>query len=339
MPNYFGIDLAWGEGSAEKAAKETGVAMVREDGSVADVGWTTGIEETTRWIADRIGEGDTIAIDAPLVVVNPTGMRECEREVGQRYGRWKVAANSTNLTRAWLGGVTLRQSLEASGVQYDDGVHRPDPGATTMFECYPYTTLVGAHELGYEVERPRYKRPNTSLPSTERRSARAAVFDDLVSRMLALRDASVPLDLLSHASTADLSITLSPTTDRDYKHREDLLDALLCAWTAAVWAEEGLDRCQVLGALSEPDEAGRRATIIALARSEQRQSTRPKRILTVEDESASDLSRSVTVSRETDILLTEASNLMARSKSDIVEAAVVAYVDAHRNEISPPTRG
>jgi len=338
MPSHFGIDLAWGEGSAAKAAKETGVAMVREDGSVAEAGWTTGIEQTHRWIADRIGEGDTIAIDAPLVVVNPTGMRECEREVGQRYGRWKVAANSTNLTRAWLGGVTLRQSLEAIGVKYDDGVDRPDPEATTMFECYPFTTLVGARELGYDVERPRYKRPNTTLPSTERRPARAAVFDDLVSRMLTLRDASVPLDLLSHTTTADLSITPSPTTDRDYKHREDLLDALLSAWTAAVWAKEGLDRCQVLGAASEPDKSGRRATIIALARSEQRQSSRPRRVKPAHDESVRDLPRSVIVSPETDQLLTEASNRMVRSKSDIVEAAVLAYVDAHCREISPPAR-
>jgi predicted RNase H-like nuclease len=32
-----------------------------------------------------------------------------------------------------------------------------------------------------------------------------------------------------------------------YKHREDLIDALLCAWTASLRARHGLDRCQVLG--------------------------------------------------------------------------------------------
>jgi predicted RNase H-like nuclease len=32
-----------------------------------------------------------------------------------------------------------------------------------------------------------------------------------------------------------------------YKHREDLIDACLAAWTAALWIERGADRCQVLG--------------------------------------------------------------------------------------------
>jgi predicted RNase H-like nuclease len=49
------------------------------------------------------------------------------------------------------------------------------------------------------------------------------------------------------------------------KHREDLIDALLCAWTASLRAPHGLDRCQVLGlpakTIDEP-----MATIIAPAR-------------------------------------------------------------------------
>ncbi len=139
-----------------------------------------------------------------------------------------------------------------------------------MFECYPYTTLVGPEELGHDIERPRYKRPNASIPASERRLARAAIFDELVWRLVALKDASVPLDLMSNWRTADLANSPSPLNDRDYKHREDLLDAVLCAWTAALWDKHDLERCQVLGSDGEPDEQGRRATIIAPARPEQR---------------------------------------------------------------------
>ncbi len=39
----------------------------------------------------------------------------------------------------------------------------------------------------------------------------------------------------------------SPNERKDYKHREDLLDAALCAWTAALWNRWGEARCQVLG--------------------------------------------------------------------------------------------
>ncbi len=44
----------------------------------------------------------------------------------------------------------------------------------------------------------------------------------------------------------------------------------------------------------------------------------------------------VKVSAETDRLLTEASHYLARSKKDIVDAAVRDYVESHRDEI---TRG
>jgi predicted RNase H-like nuclease len=54
--------------------------------------------------------------------------------------------------------------------------------------------------------------------------------------------------------------------DREYKHREDLIDAAICAWTGLLWLRHGLDRCQVLGDVGDPSGA----TIIAPARSSQR---------------------------------------------------------------------
>lgn len=46
----------------------------------------------------------------------------------------------------------------------------------------------------------------------------------------------------------------------------------------------------------------------------------------------------VKVSPETDQLLTEASHFLARSKKDIVDAAVRDYVEAHRAEIAAGVR-
>jgi hypothetical protein len=46
----------------------------------------------------------------------------------------------------------------------------------------------------------------------------------------------------------------------------------------------------------------------------------------------------VKVSAETDQLLTEASHFLARSKKDIVDAAVRKYVDDHRDDINAGVR-
>ncbi len=213
-------------------------------------------------------------VDAPLVVDNPTDQRPCERQVGQRYGRWKVSANSTNQSSPRQAGVLLRAEMTKSGWVYDDGRHGLPAGGLVMSECYPYTTLVGAVELGYGQERPTYKRRPARVPTAEWRAVRAQACDELIRRLAALDAAEPPLRLSSHPVSHRLVDEPSPQEERGYKHREDLIDALLCAWTAAFWARHGLDRCQVLGA-DTTAPAGSAPTIIAPARPEQRRDTTP----------------------------------------------------------------
>lgn len=259
-PVFIGVDLAWGAGTAHRAANETGVAVIDGAGCVLDAGWTVGVAATVEWLAAIDGPA-VMAVDAPLVVDNPSGQRTCEREVGQRYGRWKVSANSTNMASRNQAGVVLRRHLEDAGWSYDDGL-RPLGGGRTLFECYPYATLVGADELGYDLERPTYKRKPKALPTGDWRSIRAAACDDLVRRLLALRDADPPVDLISHATTRSLVEEPSPLVDREYKHREDLIDAVICAWTASFWRRHSRSRCHVLGTPTGEIGEGVTATII-----------------------------------------------------------------------------
>jgi predicted RNase H-like nuclease len=130
------------------------------------------------------------------------------------------------------------------------------------------STLVGAPELGYDTERPRYKRKPARLPVAEWRRERAANCDTLISRLSQLGAADPPLLLHSHPVARQLTEEPSPISDAAYKHREDLIDALLCAWTAALWAHHGLGRCQVLGLTGESSDTPA-ATIIMPARPEQ----------------------------------------------------------------------
>jgi predicted RNase H-like nuclease len=177
-----------------------------------------------------------------------------------------VSANATNLASKRLAGVGLLAQLELAGWRYDDGSTWPVARGRAAFECYPYTTLVGAHELGYAQERPRYKRRPASIKAAEFRPMRAQACDDLISRLARLVEADPPLDIRSNEVTRALIDTPSPQSDRDYKHREDLIDAVLCAWTSSLWYRHGLERCQILG----PPTADRRDALVAPARVEQR---------------------------------------------------------------------
>jgi predicted RNase H-like nuclease len=267
---FLGVDLAWREAAGGRPANESGVAVLDAAGRVLDVGWARGVDEITEWISTAADSAPALVfIDGPLVVTNATGQRLCERQVGQRYWRWQVSANTTNLRSPRLAGVTLRRRLEAAGWTYSDGTDWPPAATRTMCECFPYITLVGAAEFGYTEERPRYKRQPRRMPAAAWRPQRAAACDDLIRRLAALSEADPPLLLDSHPATRALRHKPSPLADADYKHREDLIDALICAWTAALWSRHGPARCQVLG-LPGPPGVGPAATIIAPTRPEQR---------------------------------------------------------------------
>ena len=272
---YLGVDLAWREDHADLPANETGVAVIDACGQILDAGWRRGVDEAVAW-ADAVADGGdaVMFVDAPLVVRNETGQRLCETQVGQRYGRWKVSANSTNLGLPRLAGVRFLALAQARGWRYSDGRGGPPATGRVLSESYPYGTLVGAAELGYDTERPRYKRRPRGLPAAQWRRERAANCDTLIRRLCQLETADPPLRLRSHPVTRQLAGEPSPLADAAYKHREDLIDALLCAWTAALWARHGLGRCQVLGLPAEDPAAGPAATIIVPARPEQRRLSR-----------------------------------------------------------------
>ena len=72
-----------------------------------------------------------------------------------------------------LAGVRLAERLVADGWSCADGRHGPPNSGRWLYEVFPYTTLVGAAELGYEHERPVYKRKPRHLTPDEFRRLRA----------------------------------------------------------------------------------------------------------------------------------------------------------------------
>lgn len=236
-------------------------------GEIAAAGWTIGLPATVEWIERNAHEDTTLFVDAPLVITNLTKQRLAEKQVGQRYGSWWVSANSSNLASKRQAGVRLRERLEELGWIYRDGLEGPSTTGRTLYECYPYTTIVGVEELGYDDRRPAYKRKPKRMSTAEFRPQQRIECDDLIARIGRLTEP--PIDLGSHPVTAALAAERSPESPSAYKQREDLLDAAICAWTAALWQRDGLERCQVLGGEEHDGVGGQVATIIAPARREQ----------------------------------------------------------------------
>lgn len=267
---FVGVDLAWAQRADGRPDNESGLVALDAGGRVVEAGWSRGVTATVAWLESVVTPtGAYVFVDASLIVTNDSGQRLCETQVGQRYGRWKVSANSTNSSSKHRAGVDLLERLEALGWHYDSGLGGPAESGVHVSECYPYTTLVGTPELLYcESVRPLYKRKPRALPPGDWRSLRAQRCDELIGRLAGLASADPPLHLEHHPHTRALVDEPSPINDRDYKHREDLIDAAVAAWTALVWHTHGWSRCQVLGPSESVD--GREATIIAPAIAAQR---------------------------------------------------------------------
>jgi len=85
---FVGLDLAW------SSRNPSGVVVLAsgEEGVWIPTHWSAGLkddQELLGFIREAVGmEPALIAIDAPLIVLNETGTRPCDRELSQAYRKW-----------------------------------------------------------------------------------------------------------------------------------------------------------------------------------------------------------------------------------------------------------
>lgn len=87
---YVGIDLAWGERARTGVAVSDGAGALVESTTVRTDDEIAAVLEPHR---DHIV---AVAVDAPLIVLNPTGRRPCEAQIGQAFGRYRAGAYPAN---------------------------------------------------------------------------------------------------------------------------------------------------------------------------------------------------------------------------------------------------
>src|SRR2546428_13162730 len=111
LMRFVGIDLAWGLGTVARPANRSGVVSLEGNGQINAAGWTVGLDDTLDWIRTVAAGSDVLLfVDAPLLILNASGQRDCEREAGNRYGAFKASANSPNLASPRKAAVAPREA-------------------------------------------------------------------------------------------------------------------------------------------------------------------------------------------------------------------------------------
>lgn len=187
----------------------------------------------------RHAPGDTVAaVDAPLIVRNASGRRDCEAQVQRAFGRFGAGPYPANLTNPMFATGTRGARL-CSALNLDLGVD--SAASRRAVEVYPHPAMVTLFGLDRVI--PYKNKSGRTLESLR----------DAFGRLLSLMESRVgELQLARSARWAELrAIAGSATRKVDLDRIEDEVDAILCAHLAHRWHRDGRTGNEVFG-----DDAG-----------------------------------------------------------------------------------
>lgn len=217
---YVGIDLAWGQRA------RTGIARLDGHGRLLDCRSVFTDEEVVAAF-DGAAPDVVVAVDAPLLVSNPTGQRACERRVGQLFGARGASAHTSNLGRPHMSPPRAARLAELMGWSTDPATV-PASGTPTCIEVYPHPAMLVLFGVPRVLT---YK--NKPGRSFEHLREQHLLLVDHVARVC-----EEPLRLTASADWAALVAALATATRKvDLRVVEDQVDAVLCAYLAWLWAQ------------------------------------------------------------------------------------------------------
>lgn len=197
------------------------------------------VDEVLAWVNQWVARDQPagIAVDAPTIIPNATGMRLPDRLTHTYFGRYHAGCYPANLGRPFATRtVGLGRSLEALGFQ-----HAPDliPQTAQRFqiEVFPHPAMVHLFQLNRILK---YKKGNLSERRAELSKLRHLILDRLPTLQPALNLRQSPI-----------SLPELPIKGPALKALEDQLDSLICAYVAAHWWYWGAHKNWVLGDRTE----------------------------------------------------------------------------------------
>ncbi|MGE2716350.1 DUF429 domain-containing protein [Mycolicibacterium litorale] len=203
---FVGIDLAWGERSP------TGLAVADDGGRLVYLAAARDDADIVAQLAPYTAGAALLAIDAPLVVTNPTGNRPCEAALNRDFRALEAGCHPSNTGQPWFAG-------GGRGARLADALGRP------AIEVYPHAATVALFELAKTLK---YKQKR----GRDVAQLRGELLR-LMSLVESLADAVPPLDARQHAGWAGLREAVRTATRKsELRRAEDPVDAVVCAYVA-----------------------------------------------------------------------------------------------------------
>lgn len=231
---FIGVDLGWSSGASGLCCLEW------HDGGLEILDLTTvlAIEEILAWI-DRQIPLDTpaiVAVDAPTIINNPTGMRLADKLTHKHFGRYHAGCYPANLGLKFADRTTgFSRSLLDRNLQHAPTIEAQAWGRYQI-EVFPHPATVNLFGLEKILK---YKKGRIAERQRELNKLRSYIVEVLPKLK----------PNLSSNSLTKIPAIAQNLTGKKLKAIEDMLDSLICAYVAAHWWYWGTAKNMVLGDL------------------------------------------------------------------------------------------
>jgi predicted RNase H-like nuclease len=231
---FLGIDLGWTSGASGLCCLDWSDGYLQ----LLDLDRQQTIADILNWVDKWTSptQPAMIAVDAPTLIPNATGMRLPDKLAHKHFGRYHAGCYPANLGRPFAQRtVDFGLSLEAQGFAHAP-VITPQTLGRFQIEVFPHPAIVHLFGLTRILK---YKKGTLAERRLELMKLRQHILDTLPTLEPALNFSSVPLCASFLPEIAATGAAL--------KAVEDQLDSLICAYVAAHWWYWGSDRNWVLG--------------------------------------------------------------------------------------------
>lgn len=227
--HFLGIDLGWqtgGSGVCSLKLAASGLQLVRFEHCHNQAA-------VLSWIDQQVGDNQPalVAVDAPTLIPNETGMRLCDRLAHKYFGKYDAGCYPANRNRPFAKAlIEFGLALAARGFQHAPEISARRPGRYQI-ELFPHPATIHLFQLSKILK---YKKGRVA----DRRRALAKLRD---LQLIYFNKLLPPLPL------TETDLPVIPPGGKALKAVEDQLDSLTCAYAGAHWWWWGRQRNWVLG--------------------------------------------------------------------------------------------
>ena len=231
---FVGIDFGWSSGASGLCC----LVWQNNQLEILDLTTILEIDDILAWIDGWVDSTSPalVAVDAPTIINNLTGMRLADKLTHKYFGRYHAGCYPANLNLRFAERtVGLGKSLTARNFQHAPTIEPKQLGRYQV-EVFPHPATINLFGLEKILK---YKKGKISDRSSE-----LIKLQNYIIKVLPQLEPA-----LSQRSLAAIPRLDRQLTGKELKAIEDMLDSLICAYVAAHWWYWGKAKNLVLGDL------------------------------------------------------------------------------------------